>query len=397
MDRSELLEVLTPEGLRLLDSLPPYHSERDVLRMVSDLRKAGHPPGLVAAVLTQAKLRSKARVKFGEFADRMLFTEAGLEQATRLPVAARHAGRFAAARLDRVADLCCGIGGDAMALSALELDVLAVEADEVTAAIASFNLAPFPNATVVHGPAEKTDLRGIDGVYLDPARRTPGHGQTSRLTNPDDYSPSLNFAFELATGRSVGIKLGPGFDRESIPSTAEAQWVSVDGQLVEMGLWFGALARPGIRRAALVLDGDKADELTAPSDSDDVESGPLGEYLYEPNGAVIRARLIGDLARMIGARMLSDGIAYLTADDAVSTPFAAGFRVLETLPYQERELKRALKERGIGTLEIKKRGVDVDPAALRKRLSLSGSRSATLVLTRVAGKHTALLVERLTD
>lgn len=397
MDRSELLEVLTPEGLRLLDSLPPYHSERDVLRMVSDLRKAGHPPGLVAAVLTQAKLRSKARGKFGEFADRMLFTEAGLEQATRLPVAARHAGRFAAARLDRVADLCCGIGGDAMALAALEFDVLAVEADEVTAAIASFNLAPFPNATVVHGPAEKTDLRGIDGVYLDPARRTPGHGQTSRLTNPDDYSPSLDFAFELATGRSVGIKLGPGFNRESIPSSAEAQWVSVDGQLVEMGLWFGALARPGIRRAALLLDGDKADELTAPSDSEDVETGPLGEYLYEPNGAVIRARLIGDLARMIGARMLSDGIAYLTADDAVSTPFAAGFLVLESLPYQERELKRALKERGIGTLEIKKRGVDVDPAALRKRLSLSGSRSATLVLTRVAGKHTALLVERLAD
>jgi hypothetical protein len=395
MDRSELLEVLTPEGLRLLDSLPPYHSERDVLRMVSDLRKAGNPPGLVAAVLTQAKLRSKAAAKFGEFADRMLFTEAGLEQATRLPVAARHAGRFVAAGLDSVADLCCGIGGDAMALAALELDVLAVETDEVTAAIASYNLAPFPNVTVVHGPAEKTDLRGIDGVYLDPARRTPGHGQTSRLTDPDDYSPSLTFAFELATGRSVGIKLGPGFDRDLIPSTAEAQWVSVDGQLVEMGLWFGGLARPGIRRAALVLDGDKASELTAPGDSDDVESGPLGEYLYEPNGAVIRARLIGDLARTIGARMLSDGIAYLTADDAVSTPFAVGFRVLETLPFQERELKRALKERGIGTLEIKKRGVDVDPATLRKRLSLSGSRSATIVLTRIAGKHTALLVERL--
>ncbi|WP_431278090.1 THUMP-like domain-containing protein [Leifsonia poae] len=396
MDRSELLEVLSPEGLRLLDSLPPYHSDRDVLRMVSDLRKAGHSAGLVAAVLTQAKLRSKAQAKFGEFGDRMLFTDAGLEQATRLPVAARHAGRFAAAGLHRVADLGCGIGGDAMAMAALELDVLAVEADEVTAAIASYNLAPFPNATVVNELAERTDLRGIDGVFLDPARRTPGHGQTTRLTDPDDYSPSLNFAFELATGLSVGIKLGPGLDRDLIPSTAEAQWISVDGQLVEMGLWFGALARPGIRRAALVLDGDRSHELVAPADSEDVDAGPMGEYLYEPNGAVIRARLIGDLARLIGARMLSDGIAYLTADEATSTPFAAGFRILETLPYQERELKRALKERGIGTLEIKKRGVDVDPATLRKRLSLSGSRSATLVLTRVAGKHTALLVERLT-
>jgi hypothetical protein len=93
--------------------------------------------------------------------------------------------------------------------------------------------------------------------------------------------------------------------------------------------------------------------------------------------------------------MLADGIAYITADEPVETPFAAGFRVLETLPFAERDLKRALRERGIGTLEIKKRGVDVDPAALRKRLALSGDRSATLVLTRVAGRHTALLAERL--
>jgi len=397
MDRSELLEVLTPEGLRLLDSLPPYHSERDVLKLVSDLRKAGHSPALVAAVLTQARLRSKARSKFGEFAGRMLFTEAGLEQATRLPVAARHASRFVAAGLSRVADLGCGIGGDAMAFAGADIDVVAVDADEVTAAIASYNLAPFGNAEVLHQAAEDTDLRGIDGIFLDPARRTAGHGQTSRLTDPDDYSPSLDFAFELATGRSVGVKLGPGLDRDLIPSSAEAQWVSIDGQLVEMGLWFGALGRSGIRRAALVVDGDSAAELTAASDSEDAETGELGEYLYEPNGAVIRARLIGDLARELGATMVSDGIAYLTSEDARTTPFATGFRVLETLPFQERELRRALRERGIGVLEIKKRGVDVDPAALRKRLSLNGDRSATIVLTRIAGKHSALLVERLPD
>ncbi|GAB3573637.1 50S ribosomal protein L11 methyltransferase [Leifsonia lichenia] len=395
MDRSELVELLSTEGLRLLDSLPPYHSERDVLRLVSDLRKAGHSPGLVAAVLTQAKLRSKATAKFGAFADRMLFTESGLEQATRLPVAARHAGRFHAAGLERVADLGCGIGGDALAISALDIEVLAVDADEVTAAIASYNLAPFPRTTVEHRRAEDVDLRSFDGVFLDPARRTAGHGQTSRLTDPDEYSPSLGFAFELATGRSVGVKLGPGLDRDLIPSSAEAQWISVDGQVVEMGLWFGVLARPGIGRAALVIKGDEATELTARADSGDEETGPLGEYVYEPDGAVIRARLIGDLARSIDGRMLADGIAYITSDSLATTPFASGFRVIETLPFNERDLKRALRDRGIGTLEIKKRGVDVDPAALRKRLSLSGSASATLLLTRVAGKHTAMLVERI--
>ncbi|WP_345761889.1 class I SAM-dependent methyltransferase [Diaminobutyricibacter sp. McL0608] len=395
MDRSELVELLSPEGLRLLDSLPPYHSNSDVVRMVSDLRKAGHPPALVAAVLTQARLRSKAAGKFGPFAGRMLFTEAGLEQATRLSVAALHAGRYAAAGLSRVVDLGCGIGGDAMAMAAIDLEVTAVDADEITAAIASYNLAPFANASVVNENAEDVELRGFDGVYLDPARRTAGHGQTTRLTDPDDYSPSLNFAFELATGRSVGVKLGPGLDRDLIPTTAEAQWISVDGHLVEMGLWFGALARPRIRRSALVVDATGSHELTAPEDSEDVEAGELGDYLYEPDGAVIRARLIGDLARSLGARMLSDGIAYLTSSTLVPTPFASAFRVLETLPFAERDLKRALRERGIGTLEIKKRGVDVDPSALRKRLSLSGRESATLVLTRIAGRHTALLVDRL--
>ncbi len=395
MERSELVELLSPEGLRLLDSLPPYHSTGDVVRMVSDLRKAGHPPALVTAVLTQARLRSKAAGKFGPFAERMLFTEAGLEQATRLSVAALHAGRFASSGLSRVVDLGCGIGGDAMAMAAIDLEVTAVDADEITAAIASYNLAPFPNASVVNERAEDADLRGADGVYLDPARRTAGHGQTTRLTDPDDYSPSLNFAFELATGRSVGVKLGPGFDRDLIPSTAEAQWISVDGHVVEMGLWFGALARPRIRRSALVIDGGGGHELTAAEDSEDADAGELGDFIYEPDGAVIRARLIGDLARSLGARMLSNGIAYLTSSTLVPTPFASAFRVLETLPFAERDLKRALRERGIGTLEIKKRGVDVDPAALRKRLSLSGRETATLMLTRIAGRHTALLVDRM--
>jgi hypothetical protein len=395
MERSELVALLSPEGLRLLDALPPYRSEQDVLRIVSDLRKQGHSPALVAAVLTQSKLRRKAEAKFGDFASRMLFTEAGLEQATRLPVAAHHAGRFRSAGIRRVADLGCGIGGDALAFAALELEVTAIEADEVTAAIASFNLAPFPSAVVENQRAEDVDLREIDGVFLDPARRTPGHTQTERLTDPDDYTPSLGFAYELATGRSVGLKLGPGFDRDLIPSTAEAQWVSADGQVVELGLWFGALARPGIRRAALVLRGDQTDELVADADSEDEDTGALGEYLYEPDGAVIRARLIGDLARRIGGRMLSEQIAYITADAPVETPFAAGFRILEPLPYAEKELKRALRQRGIGTLEIKKRGVDVDPAVLRRRLALNGDRPATLILTRVAGRHTALLAERL--
>jgi len=394
MDRAELVELLSPEGLRLLDSLPVYEAGADVVRTVSALRRAGHSPALVNAVLYQSRLRAKAAGKFGDFASRMLFTEAGLEQATRLRVAALHAGRFVEAGLKRVADVGCGIGGDAMAMAAMELTVTAIDVDEVTATVASFNLAPFPTSAVRCADAADVDPTEFDALWFDPARRTAGHGNTSRLTRSEDYSPNLDDVYALAERMPVGVKLGPGHDRDQIPETAEAQWVSVDGKLVEMGLWFGALARPGIRRSALVLGKDGAAELTAPADSEDVAVGELGAYLYEPDGAIIRARLIGDLARSMDAHMLSEGLAYLTAATLTRTPFATAFRVLEALPTDEKKLRLALAERRIGTLEIKKRGVDVDPATLRTRLKLKGPESGTLVLSRAAGHKVALLVER---
>lgn len=395
MERAELVQLLSPEGLTLLDSLPRWDSKADVVKTVAELRKQGHPPALVAAVLSQSRLRARAEAKFGEFARRMLFTEAGLEQATRLQVAALHAGRYSRAGLRHVADLGCGIGGDALAFAAVDLEVTAADSDEVTAAIAAFNLTPFPQAHVLHAPADEVPLGGIDAAWLDPARRTTRGGTTHRIPDAADYSPSLDFAFGLADRMPVGVKLGPGTDRDVIPEGAEAQWVSVDGDVVELAVWLGVLARPGVGRAALVIRDDTAHELVAAADAPDAPTGPLGDYLYEPDGTVIRARLIGDLARANGAWMLSDGIAYLTSDTAVDSPFARGFRVRERLPADERQLRQALAARGIGALEIKKRGVDVDPAALRTRLKLRGDERATLVLTREQGRHVALLVDRL--
>ncbi|CAN5241527.1 50S ribosomal protein L11 methyltransferase [soil metagenome] len=390
MDQAELRELLSPGGLSLLDSLPAWESTSDVVRSVAELRKAGHSPALVAAVMNQARLRARAVAKFGPFAASMLFTEAGLEQATRLSVAAQHAGRFQRAGVKWIADLGCGIGADALAIAALDLEVTAVERDEVTAAVAAYNLASWSNARVEHGDAEGFDLSGVDGVYLDPARRD---GAT-RLKNPADWSPSLDFAFGLASRLPTGVKLGPGIDRDLIPDEAEAQWVSVDREVVELGLWFGAVARPGVRRAALVIGEHGSAELTAAADSADAEPGELGEYVYEPDGAVIRARLIGDLARTLDGRMLNPTIAYVTADAAVATPFAVCFRILEELPLDKKAIRRELAAREIGTLEIKKRGVDIDPAVFRTALAPKGPASGTLILTRIGERRRALLVER---
>ncbi|MFT4214645.1 MAG: class I SAM-dependent methyltransferase [Microbacterium sp.] len=394
MDHAELTALLTPEGLRLVDELGALESTDAVASAVSRLRAAGLSPDLVSAAIGQARLRTRARAKFGAFADRMLFTRAGLEQATRLSVGARHAGRFRDAGITHLADLGCGIGGDALAFAGLGLDVLAVDADETTAALAAYNLAPFgAGAAVRHARAEDVDLDGIGAVWLDPARRTAGHTETTRI-GAGDWSPALDWVFALASSLPAGIKLGPAFDRDLIPPDAEAQWISVDGSTIELVVWTGALARPGVRRAALVVRGDTAAELTAGSDAADAPVRALGAFVHEPEGAVIRARLIGEVARQLEAGMLAPGIAYLTSDAPLTSPFVQSFRVREQLPADVKALSRALREREIGTLEIKKRGVDVDPAALRTTLKLRGPHSATLILTRVSGKRIALLADR---
>lgn len=394
MDHAEFAALLTPEGLRLLDAVGAVESTAEVTAAVSGLRAAGHSPELVSAVVGQARLRTRAATKFGPFAQRMLFTRAGLEQASRLSVAARHAGRFRDAGISRVADLGCGIGGDALGFAGIGLDVLAVDADEITAAIAAYNLAPFGTAArVTHGLAEDADLSAVDAVWLDPARRTAGHTETTR-TRAADWSPSLEWTFALAERMPAGVKLGPGFDRDRIPEGVEAQWISVDGSTIELVLWSGSLARTGVRRAALVVHGDSAHELTAGADADDVAVRALGAFVHEPAGSVIRARLIGEVARQLDAGMVSEGIAYLTSDAALTSPFVQSFRVREHLPADVKQLARALREHGIGILEIKKRGVDLDPAALRTRLKLKGSESATLIVTRVDGKRVALLADR---
>ncbi|MGO4384321.1 THUMP-like domain-containing protein [Specibacter sp. RAF43] len=400
MAHDAISPLLTVEGWELLSSLGAYR-EADSLKLNESLRKAGHSPELVAAALTQSRLRAKAEAKFGEFARSMLFTPAGLEQATRLNIAALHAQRFTAAGITAVADLGCGLGADALAMASLDIHVTAVEMDETTAACATMNLMPFPHATVVCGRAEDTDLSGVGGVWLDPARRSTTTSGTTRLFDPEAFSPPLSFAQRLAdTGLAVGVKMGPGIPHESLPGNCEAQWVSVDGDVVEAGLYFNALARPGVRRAALVTGRRGAAELTSAVDyvpgGQDVEIGAVAGYLYEPDGAVIRAGLVAELARRLGGHLLDEHIAYICADTPVPTPFARAYKVLEVRPFNVKALKSWVKANRIGVLDIKKRGVSVTPEELRRQLltgSGKGPNKATLVLTRIGDERVAVVVE----
>ncbi|MFV0405535.1 MAG: THUMP-like domain-containing protein [Propioniciclava sp.] len=362
------------------------HSEADPdsLAAATRLRRLVDPDQ-AAVVLTQIGLRRRAVAKFGDRAEHLFFTPDGLEQATRAPVARRRAERFAT-RSRRVADLGCGIGADALALLDAGVEVVAVEADAATAVLAEANLATAGGCSQVIQQDAVTawaGLRGsVDGVFCDPARRT-GAGRSWRI---DGLSPPWDFALSLLEESSTAcLKLGPGIDRGLLPSTAEVEWVSDAGTVVECALWAGNVVMAGRRRA--VVDGHT---MTASSRSA-VAITPPGAYLWEPDGAIIRAGAVDDLAQLLDASRIDSQVAYLTSDAVTPSPFARAFVLTEILPWNEKLLRAWVRDQEIGVLTIKKRGIDVDPAALRRRLKPRGVRAATVILAPTPAGALAML------
>ena len=392
MELEDVGWLLTDEGQRLLEQAADV-AQDDPLRAQERLRRSGSASH-VAAALTQVDLRRRAEAKFGALAGRMYFTRDGLEQATRLPVAEHRAARITAAGLRTVVDLGCGIGGDLVAFARAGLTAAGVDLDPVRVAVAQANLAALSlGGAVTVADAAEVDTAPFDVAFADPARRTA----RGRTFDPADFAPPWPFV-ERLLGRDACVKLAPGLPHELVPDGVEAEWVSDHREVKEAVLWSGRLATSR-RRATVIGDGGLATltEEDDPYDGQPPPTGALGAFLYEPDGAVIRAGLVTAVAAGVGGRLLDEHIAYVTSDQAFRSPFARSYRVLEEVPFREKQLRAALRERGIGRLTIKKRGVSVVPEELRKRLSLRGERESTLVLTRLAGRGAALLVEPLQE
>jgi SAM-dependent methyltransferase len=382
--------LLSEEGQALLTrAVKVYDGQRDHALAASTQLRREHSPQHVAAAMTQVELRHRARAKFGELADSMYFTPDGLEQSTRLRVAEHRAARVAAAQPSSVLDVGCGIGGDLIAFSRAGLTAAGIDRDPLRVAVAEANLAALGLGGAVQvADVEALDVSGFGVVFADPARRT----DRGRVFDPDAYSPPWSFVERLLHRPSL-VKVAPGIPHDLVPDGVEAEWVSDEGALKEAVLWSPQLAT--VDRRATVIRPHGLATLTDEDDPGDRSVREVGRFLYEPDDAVIRAGLVTAVAAGVHGGLLDTHIAYVTGDEAFTTPFAKGYEVIEELPYREKALKAALRERGIGRLTIKKRGVDVVPEDLRKRLGLHGEQDATLVLTRVDGKGTALLVRPL--
>ena len=391
MEAETFAWLLTGAGQQVLERAAHAWAaaDGDPVRSAAAIRRVEPDPERSAAALTQVQLRARAVAKFGDDAVRMYFTPDALEQATRPRVAAHRAARLVAADAGTVLDLGCGIGGDLVAFARAGLIAAGVDLDPVRVAVARANLEALglPGAVRV-ADATTVAVGAFGAAFADPARR----GARGRVFDAEGWTPPWSFVTGLLRGRAV-VKVAPGIPHDLVPEGVEAEWVSERGEVKEAALWSPALATTA-RRATVIGVGGLA-SMTSEDDPYADRPRPVrgvGGFLYEPDGAVIRAGLVTAVAAGVDGGLLDERIAYVTSDASYRTPFATSYQVLEELPYREKPLRAALRARGIGSLTIKKRGVDVVPDQLRKRLALRGEETATLVLTRVEGHGTALLV-----
>jgi hypothetical protein len=403
MDLAVFERLLTPAGQAALAAaaeLAP--TEARFLACLTRLQKQVDAP-LAKAALETVLLRGRARGKFTR-AERMYFTREALEQSSGEMIAAYRAGRYRG--FARVADLACGLGGDALGLSAVSALTL-VDRDPLRLALAQANLAAYQRAAAAIC-ADLVTARppAADALWFDPARRAAGR----RKFSVRDYQPPLAIiAGWLARTPALGVKLSPGVDLAELdevfddrrpttddhrpssvvhrPPSAEIEFISLHGELKECALWFGPLRSEAARRATL-LPGPHT--LVADPEATSALSAPRA-FLYEPDPAILRAGLVTSLAAGLGAWQLDPDIAYLTADTLTPTPFARAFALEAAFPFQLKRLREYLRARGVGQVTVKKRGSPLEPEQLIQQLRPAGPESRIVFLTHVAGRPYALI------
>ena len=382
---NDIAFLQTARAAGFLDSFADADlSASSALPLLTQLRKSLSARE-AAAIVTTLQLRQKAVAKFPAHADQMLFTDAGLQQASGLLVRQYRARRFESAR---ALDLCCGIGADSLAFSEAGRDTLGLDIDPVRIAIARHN------AAVLRLPARFgiRDVReglptGYDAIFYDPARRDQ---QGRRIRHVESYIPPLSLAKQWQA-REIAVKLSPGVELRQLTGYGGAlEFISVGGNLSEALLW---LHCPRAKPVATLLRPDGAFHLRHDGGSGVDITTPRG-WLLEPDPAVLRANLVRTLARRLGASMLDDSIAWLTLDNPTPTVWARKWRIIDWLPFQLKRLRAALRARGIGRVTVKKRGFAMSPEELIARLRLDGrGDSCVLATTRCRGKPVAILCE----
>ncbi|RCS42209.1 class I SAM-dependent methyltransferase [Bremerella cremea] len=342
------------------------------------------------AILNQAQLRQRGVKKFTR-AGQMFFTRVGQEQATDEEIAAYKACRFSPGQ--PLADLCCGIGGDLIAL-AQRGPTMAVDASPEHLCYAEANVAAYDAnlAGTQCGLAEETPLQEFAAWHIDPDRRSDNR----RTIKLDHFSPALpQLEMMLRANRNAALKLAPA---SRLPpeweEQGECEWITHHRECKQLVVWLGNLApQPGLRRATRIGNAGQIDSfLGSPNHS--YASTEIAACLFDPDPALVASGLVDTLAAELNLARVSPQSHYLTGPLSIEHPLLSRFEVQGVEKIDTKRLKKAITAANWGTLELKQRGLELKLEALRKQLKPRGDGPGTIIFTPTTVGNRAILCQR---
>ncbi len=368
--------VLTPAGAEALRRQLPAAWQQ-------------HYAFVVDLVLGTRKARD-----LGKASEGFLYTTVMAEQATHPRIARWHAAPFKGCNY--VVEACTGAGVDAAALAAVAKRVVTFEANALHATVAEANLqrAGCTNVTVVSGGVPSVDwekaVAMADGLWADPSRRTQGGRRTRQAA---EYNPPLDVLLEgLAPDAVAGVKVGPAdVVGASIETTMDSTWVGFRGEARERTLWRNANGRGGQR--IYLADADVEWEVPLLKEVPTTRRAVGGDVIVEPHNAIIASGHVGAWFAEAGFDVIDVRIGYgiATADPGPS-PWYQRWVICEVESGIDRKrIQHTIGRLGWGSeTVIKKRGVDIDPMELHRRLRFSqgGPAGAVLLARTDAGRCT---------
>jgi hypothetical protein len=374
-------------AVRWLDD--PAPSEKMLRRMQRELSD-----WQIQLVLTLRETRPRIGKKFPF--QQLLATPISLEQASDFAIASYKARRF---KDHPVIDMCCGMGGDLIAL-ACRGDTVGVEFDPLLAELAAYNasLVCGKPVSVRQESCLQTPLDG-EWLHIDPDRR-PDAG---RVVEVASYEPGWEQVLPLIDQTPGGVvKVAPAAELETSDTGWEREWVERGGQCRQQLVWWGRAANAPGRRVATMVDqegnvmGQWQQQTTTTCRT--VRSS-LDDYLFEPSPAILAADLVDDLTTHLGLGRIAPGAVYVTGQ-RTDHPLLRAFRILDTLKLDRKKMIAFVRQRRPRTVEVKKRGVEpFDPNRFQRALKkyLGDGPPLVLIATRIGDRRLVIAAERVLE
>ncbi len=372
-------------------------------------------PWQTSLLREQAELRRRASIRFPD-PQHWLWTPRSLAQASDWWCARFKASLFPSQV--QVFDGCCGAGVDLVAL-AMRGSAIGIDRDPSLVAIANANLA-------VHGSPESAKVGELprdftaqgagesSWLHLDPDRRATD-SIDRRLRKSEDFSPSLTESLEMLRHASGAIlKLAPASIIEpQVASDFQKEfglarcWLGNLGECRQQLLVTGELLKdkseaavaklknqPNVRSAVLCEPNAPAAVITGPLE--DTCAGELTprRFIYDCHSVLHAAQLQMQWAESVNALPLGTSQGYFTSDTAVESVWAQCFEVVDVLPWDQRRVKRWLRENRIGEVEVKKRLLQLDANEWQRQLRGAGEAKITLLITRLGDRVRAVVARR---